>query len=1097
MNVAGGSTSKRNVDRPLPLLAILPDLLAIEDVPFQRALAPAVADLIAASPVFVAELVRRYFSVPHDNIVRALAASMPMAALFDALQGLFVGNVAECHHLLAEVAAKGGSFRGLEQHALLDVILEFCEQEQSLDQLFAGVRSLVLILPHVCHGAGQQVAPKQTLRVLARLVHLYVAGGGAVPVSGLAAAAAAASHSVQQGHRRTRSSGSAVGSIVSTRRFSNTSNTQHVPLGADDTSSSIIDTSGVLGTPPMKRAIGSSAQSSGSPILARTPLALSSTASVSASVTVSPSTVVPSTNSPAGGGGGGVGDGGGGGSSVGGGGTMVALLATGTSSTASGVMTSAAGGSMGAGSGSGSSNIGVPFGSGSDTMASSTSSSSLVGAVGGSGTIAVAGGGDGSGSGGGGGLGNSTAAGGNSKTLASASSVTAAPAAGSFYSTATSDYVLVPLPERSLKALHDACEALFYTLYGLFPGPLLSFLRDLRPSDAIVREFCVARFDGISLHPHFVLNGAAAGERWRAMAPLEIMSEIQDLRVIQGNVWHNSVAAEAAAACVDQGPGSSMTAADAGGSMAISSPVDMPNARFGTPAAWLASSPPLLGGSESAAVTPGSSLDTGDALIGSTPQSPPGEVAAAAAIAADAAASAAAAAAALVSPAADGTMVVMTSSSVAKGVQMKNSLKQARGIAVGMGVDQRVTDRIRVEAGNLYAEIAALRAEAHRSGGAEMATPASVADVFALRAALLHESCVRAGYRATISRLRSELRNAQSQAHASAAAAATANAAAAKVAQIAAAQAASASLSPSDGNGVAVANADSVYPQSNSAIYTTNISHSATAEPTTSSDGAVTTVTAASSISAVGAAAAATAKSIKMTESPATQWRADRKRLLKRMDEQQQEILRLQALIRADAEPGGTSSGRVAKLEAEIERLSARLALAEASERATEDAAAARSATERSLSAVLAQLSAWEEERPSRSALRALTAAVRAREAESQELLASYRMALDAAQVALAQQTAQLGDFSARLIEVSRQRDEQDEALRQHKAVLDDVRGKTAAEMHALEAKYAAVKRFNLELQHRLLQIDIERHSRAANKAVLEAFGTSVGAVAP
>ena len=54
---------------------------------------------------------------------------------------------------------------------------------------------------------------------------------------------------------------------------------------------------------------------------------------------------------------------------------------------------------------------------------------------------------------------------------------------------------------------------------------VVSFLRDLRGDDVIVRHFSVSLFQTVALHPHFILTASTAADRWRGMEPLEIMAE--------------------------------------------------------------------------------------------------------------------------------------------------------------------------------------------------------------------------------------------------------------------------------------------------------------------------------------------------------------------------------------------------------------------------------------------------------------------------------------------------------------------------------------------------------------------------------------------
>lgn len=84
--------------------------------------------------------------------------------------------------------------------------------------------------------------------------------------------------------------------------------------------------------------------------------------------------------------------------------------------------------------------------------------------------------------------------------------------------------------QEAIDAAYTCCVDLFHGVYGLFPGPFVSFLRDLHGDDVVVRHFSVGLFATVALHPHLILNASAAAERWRSMEPLEVMAECDMLR---------------------------------------------------------------------------------------------------------------------------------------------------------------------------------------------------------------------------------------------------------------------------------------------------------------------------------------------------------------------------------------------------------------------------------------------------------------------------------------------------------------------------------------------------------------------------------------
>lgn len=69
--------------------------------------------------------------------------------------------------------------------------------------------------------------------------------------------------------------------------------------------------------------------------------------------------------------------------------------------------------------------------------------------------------------------------------------------------------------DSDLEKLAQQGNRLFLLVYGLHPGPLLTFLRDLRGDDVVLREHLLTLFRGVRLHPHLALSASAATERWR------------------------------------------------------------------------------------------------------------------------------------------------------------------------------------------------------------------------------------------------------------------------------------------------------------------------------------------------------------------------------------------------------------------------------------------------------------------------------------------------------------------------------------------------------------------------------------------------------
>lgn len=84
--------------------------------------------------------------------------------------------------------------------------------------------------------------------------------------------------------------------------------------------------------------------------------------------------------------------------------------------------------------------------------------------------------------------------------------------------------------EPGLRALRRCQERLFTLLYGLFPGPLLMHLRDLKGIEGLVRARCEPLFARVRLHAALMQPATAVWQRLRALPPSVLLAECEALR---------------------------------------------------------------------------------------------------------------------------------------------------------------------------------------------------------------------------------------------------------------------------------------------------------------------------------------------------------------------------------------------------------------------------------------------------------------------------------------------------------------------------------------------------------------------------------------
>ena len=113
----------------------------------------------------------------------------------------------------------------------------------------------------------------------------------------------------------------------------------------------------------------------------------------------------------------------------------------------------------------------------------------------------------------------------------------------------------LPISQRQ-PVLAEAAWNTFSILYCLFPGPMLTFFRDLKGENAALRDHVGALLPNLALHPHLVLSAAAAHEQLKAWQPAEVLEQARLLtRVPRGPGDPFSVSASEMGDRVSQLPG--------------------------------------------------------------------------------------------------------------------------------------------------------------------------------------------------------------------------------------------------------------------------------------------------------------------------------------------------------------------------------------------------------------------------------------------------------------------------------------------------------------------------------------------------------------
>eukprot|EP00051_Salpingoeca_urceolata_P015375 m.199255 g.199255 ORF g.199255 m.199255 type:complete len:970 (-) comp18386_c1_seq11:2331-5240(-) len=131
--------------------------------------------------------------------------------------------------------------------------------------------------------------------------------------------------------------------------------------------------------------------------------------------------------------------------------------------------------------------------------------------------------------------------------VSTAGGATASTGAGAAGSPATSSSHRPPSTVSTSWA--RACvRDLFTTLYGLFPGPVLAMLRDLRGEQAKARDVVLLPlFSAVQLHPYLLMSQTAINARWKRMTASDLATE-GNLYIVSSRAGFGGTAAPTASA---------------------------------------------------------------------------------------------------------------------------------------------------------------------------------------------------------------------------------------------------------------------------------------------------------------------------------------------------------------------------------------------------------------------------------------------------------------------------------------------------------------------------------------------------------------------